>query len=302
MRFSWGQWLRSLSRPRVQPIRTTRRALRHVQLEALEDRTAPAALPAPVVGNPTVLTTSFANPQGNHPLTDAQILVDPRNPQHVVAVASYNPTAPNDTTIMAGLRFWFSTDAGTNWSLPQTINNDLDVTHFPPAGTPQRFLPVNESASLAFDTLGSFYIASNQHDAANAVGLISLHKFNFSGATPVAVDLDPVRLGANPAILYRWIGADQDPAFNPVVAVDTNVGSFTDPTTGAVQTDALASNVSKAAFVTITSGGSGYTVGDVLAIQGGTFRPGAQAQVQVTSVNGGAITGVTLVDPGIYVA
>src|SRR5262249_6403620 len=40
-------------------------------------------------------------------------------------------------------------------------------------------------------------------------------------------------------VLYRWNG--QDPAYNPVVAIDTNVASFTDA--GHTQTDTLANNV-----------------------------------------------------------
>jgi subtilisin-like proprotein convertase family protein len=50
---------------------------------------------------------------------------------------------------------------------------------------------------------------------------------------------------------------------------------------------------------TAVAGGSGYNVGDLLTVVGGT---GAAAQLQVTTVSGGAITGVELVDPGSYTA
>ncbi|HKI38793.1 MAG TPA: proprotein convertase P-domain-containing protein, partial [Gemmataceae bacterium] len=48
---------------------------------------------------------------------------------------------------------------------------------------------------------------------------------------------------------------------------------------------------------TVVTGGSGYNVGDLLTVKGGT---GTAAEFQVTTVNGGAITGVELVDPGSY--
>src|SRR5439155_9340532 len=40
----------------------------------------------------------------------------------------------------------------------------------------------------------------------------------------------------------------QDPAGHPIVAIDTNVPSFTDPVTGEVQTDTMATMVSIPAF------------------------------------------------------
>lgn len=47
------------------------------------------------------------------------------------------------------------------------------------------------------------------------------------------------------------------------------------------------------------AGGSGYVVGDILAISGGTFE--AAAQVRVATIGGGgAVTGVTVLDPGFY--
>lgn len=48
----------------------------------------------------------------------------------------------------------------------------------------------------------------------------------------------------------------------------------------------------------VDTGGSGYTVGDVLTLLGGTDV--APAKVTVASVSGGAITGVTVSDPGEY--
>ena len=49
----------------------------------------------------------------------------------------------------------------------------------------------------------------------------------------------------------------------------------------------------------IESGGSAYTVNDVLTVQGGTFT--TAAQLTVTSIDGGgAVTGVSITNPGSY--
>src|SRR5947209_13687027 len=42
--FTWTRWFRSLARPQVKPIRSTRTRRWTPRLEALEDRLAPAAL------------------------------------------------------------------------------------------------------------------------------------------------------------------------------------------------------------------------------------------------------------------
>ena len=69
------------------------------------------------------------------------------------------------------------------------------------------------------------------------------------------------------------------------------------PVLSGVQTG-LAKAAVGMATVTITSGGTGYAVGDILKISGGTSTFGAT--VKVTTVNAGVITGVTINEPGIY--
>lgn len=49
---------------------------------------------------------------------------------------------------------------------------------------------------------------------------------------------------------------------------------------------------------TVTTAGTGYVVGDILTISGGTYD--VQAQVEVTAVSGGAVTAVRLYNQGIY--
>ena len=90
----------SISRPLRQVTEATQAVIesgdlsRRVGVEALEERTLLATLPAPLVSNQTQLPTSFANPQANHPLIDAQVIIDPLDPTRMVAAASYDPTNP----------------------------------------------------------------------------------------------------------------------------------------------------------------------------------------------------------------
>jgi hypothetical protein len=52
--------------------------------------------------------------------------------------------------------------------------------------------------------------------------------------------------------------------------------------------------------VAVNNGGSGYVVGDVLTVDGGTST--VVATVEVTAVSGGAITGVRVMNQGVYTA
>ena len=71
------------------------------------------------------------------------------------------------------------------------------------------------------------------------------------------------------------------------------------PTTaGGVQATATANLSNAAATATITSGGTGYTVNDVLTFVGGTFTQASQ--VRVTAVSAGVITTISTISGGIY--
>lgn len=78
-------------------------------------------------------------------------------------------------------------------------------------------------------------------------------------------------------------------------------GSCTGPSTAWLQlSDALvaAATGNSVATVGISSGGTGYTVGDILSVVGGTGT--VTAQVEVTSVAAGVIDGVRLYNAGVY--
>ena len=277
----WSRWLRrspwarrllSSSHPQVKtPRKLPRKSL---LLETLEDRTLFAVLPAPVVSNQVALGGSGI---------DAQVVIDPLNPSKLVASASSG----------SGVLIWYSTNAGSSWNGPSTIMDVGDPSTFnAPSGAESPFAQ-NEHANLAFDRLENFYVVSAQHNANDTSGAIVLDKWNFSGGAPS-------RVGSQ-QVIYSWF--NQDPAYNPVVAVDSNLPSFTDNRTGIAetQTDTMANNLPQVTYsveneslntpgnnyntgapltqatyqlntVTIPSSfglgstGSGYTIGDYLTL------------------------------------
>jgi subtilisin-like proprotein convertase family protein len=107
--------------------------------------------------------------------------------------------------------------------------------------------------SVAFDRHDNFYIVSIQasQDGGNpgsiakieASGAVILQKFNFSGNAPtratLAATLDsngskaPAQVDTK--VLYQWV--TNNSAINPVIVVDANLRTYTDPTTGQVQLD-----------------------------------------------------------------
>jgi hypothetical protein len=66
------------------------------------------------------------------------------------------------------------------------------------------------------------------------------------------------------------------------------------PTTAGGVTATGTTTLAMQATPTITNGGTGYTVGNVLTLVGGTFAGGSAVQLTVTSVSAGVITGVTV--------
>ncbi|MFM7149625.1 MAG: hypothetical protein ACKO23_07260, partial [Gemmataceae bacterium] len=153
MRREWARWAGVSSRKTKNKSRRESAYQGRLTLEKLEDRTLPATLPLPLINNQGEIL-----PSSSTSLTDAQILIDPMNPQKLVAVASHNSTSP--TSDIPGLRIWYSINAGSSWSGPITVNNLLNPNNF---DTPQAHFTRNEGASLAFDRLNKFYVASVQN-------------------------------------------------------------------------------------------------------------------------------------------
>src|SRR5262249_38554914 len=133
--------------------------------------------------------------------------------------------------------------------------------------------------SVAFDRNENFYIVASESfrdgqvpsDPGNSSGAIVFMKYAFTDLTPVIQELTdprgttdlgaptgpplptpllpvghpfafytgPITFQAKP--LYLW--ANNDPAVNPTIVVDTNLPSFTDPITGATQNDPLSGEI-----------------------------------------------------------
>jgi hypothetical protein len=224
---------RKESRSRQDKLRRDRVASRYPHLELLEDRTLLATLPATIVTNPTIMTG--AGTQAFSP----QIAVDPLNHLHVVEVDAVTLANQNNNIIEGQ----FSTDGGQTWSaigVTGTVQGMLlDPTSF---ANPQAHYTQSYSPSIAFDRLHNFYVVSAQFngtsEATATSGAIILDKFDFSGASPSSV--------ISSKYIYQWFSTNSvnsgDPAYNPVVSVDTNSPTFMDPDTGATQTDTMANN------------------------------------------------------------
>jgi subtilisin-like proprotein convertase family protein len=120
--------------------------------------------------------------------------------------------------------------------------------------------PVAAEPSVAIDRNENVYLVWSERstdisrNSPNVEGAIVFQKFDFSSGAPIIVQIADQRgvvqgpgggAGApvlvNHRILYQYNFAD--PAVNPVVAVDNNLPTFTDPETGAVQTDPFAGEV-----------------------------------------------------------
>src|SRR5262245_24884874 len=176
-------------------------------LENLEDRTLLAVLPAAQVD-----PNSQVSLGGNNTPSIAR---DPIDPQKLVVVSSN----------VGGLRGAFSLNGGADWNSFTVGGQLLDPNS--PANAPFNYAQAT-TPSVAFDRNGSFFVVHTQHDAARTSGALVFEKFDFTGESP---DEDTFAQ----RILYQWVGAD--PVLNPVVGIDTNLRTFTDPDTGAIQTD-----------------------------------------------------------------
>lgn len=216
-----SRWSDDRSHRRSRP--RTAQGRPRLNVEALEDRTLMAVLPAAVV-----VPDSQSPLNGTH---NPSLAIDPTNPDRIVMVSGAGTDLDGSYSVTGGVD-WESLGSIRVGLLDPTspINN---LTAYPQATNP----------SVAFDRSGNFYTLHVEHDAANTRGALVLQKFTFASdsvgrPTIVAIDLDPNTFG-NHRVLYEWFGAD--PVLNPVIAVNNNLPFFRDPDTGEVQADPYAS-------------------------------------------------------------
>jgi subtilisin-like proprotein convertase family protein len=242
-------WVQRVRKP-GKGAKETRRKTAKLRLEEAEQRLAPAVMPQPTITNPGAVFITQPNPANpdpsNPPIVHSlQVAVDPTNSQRQVAVGI-------NANGLVGL---VTTNGGAKWT--NFINTALNATNDPfllrfrdPAQVEDGTNPPREasrldavSPSVAIDRNGKIYITHIQRAATGAVngtgvgaGLVLFDEYTFTGGpVPTQTDLDPNSLFSKSAILYRW-GPNDDAAFNPVVAVNNNVG-FSDPFSGLVRSD-----------------------------------------------------------------
>ena len=212
--------------------------LRRLALEALEVRSLMAVLPPATVNG----QVNLSNPAGAASLvtsneTSPSVAVDPADPRKLISVWTRNdPTAgiSNGQTPIF-VEGAYTADGGTTWNpLPGLTNLANGVPDFAQAqDRGPRYFAQATDPTVAFDRADQAYVAFSLHSGGNASGEVVLAKFDFAGMVPTGAP-------STPRPLYTWT---QDAALNPVVAVDGNVASFSDPTTGASQSDPYTGNV-----------------------------------------------------------
>ena len=259
-----------------------RRTVLEVTHNSLEPRLAPAALAAPTVDQTqvqyqpehlTALAPPATTPTFNIDYTNAQTAINPQDPlrQVVVAEATRN-YAPSGGTVYSSIVARYTTDGGTTWADFTNFGGSTVVPNVggstlirdpskDPASNPvdQLFYTQYESPTATITRDGQVYIGFIARGADSASGVVGVRRFDFSGAAPVTVNMDPqarVDLSKNASVAYRWFGG-VNVAYYPNVASNPNVGSYTDPDTLTVLNDASAT----------TSGGGGQ----VYVAWGGAF-------------------------------
>jgi subtilisin-like proprotein convertase family protein len=209
-------------------VRTTQ-----LHLLSLEERVAPAVLPPIIVnGEPVDLSNDIgANPAPSpstvEPATETSptVAVDPLNPQHAVAAWVVNdPSLGPDVTQKISVEAAITNDGGHNWNKFPVTANEIDpatLTGTTPVPYAQAIDP-----QVAIDRHGNIYLLRVETNPGNGNGAIILDVLNSQGTQTLL----------STQVIHRW-NASFDEAFNPFMALDTNVPSFTDPVTHAVQSD-----------------------------------------------------------------
>ena len=254
-------------------------------LEGLESRTLLSTIPAATA---TGVPINLSQSQGNSGVANESspiVAVDPTDTQKIVAVwvnSDPNIPSPSPNVTIEGA---YSTDGGQTWNNlvnPNTNQNIASQTQFDPNTTNPTVPYLQETnPTVGFDRSGNFYIFASYHNAGNTSGELVLEKLNYTGDTPRLTRVTNV---------YQWVPAG-DAAWEPTMAVDSNVASYTDPVTGAVQTDAHSGNV----YVAWAS----QSVAPAGNPQGANFNPDV-AELQVSSDGGVSFSAPVIVNNGGY--
>ncbi len=259
-----------------------RRTVLEVTQNTLEPRLAPAALAAPTVDQTQVqfqpehlaaLLPPATTPTFNIDYTNAQTAVSPQDPlkQVIVAEATRN-YAPSGGPFYSSVVGRYTTDGGTTWTdftnfgASTKVNGAIRDPSKDPASQPvdQLFYTQYEAPSATITRDGQVYIAFVARGTDSASGVVAARRFDFSGAAPAAVSMDPQnRADGVSSVAYRWLG-NSNAAYYPTIATNPNVGTYTDPDTGTVMNDVAAGTAGGGGQVYLAWGGthaqvSGYS-------------------------------------------
>ena len=215
-----------------------RSRLRRLALERLEARTLMATAVMPIISGQASITSNQSSTTSND--SSPSIAVDPVNPLKMVMVYTHHdPNAAQITATPYQAEAEFTVNGGKTWSpiATPTLLQDPSITDTFEQYT-QGF-----AQGVGIDQNQLLYFGVLENDSGNTSGAVVTEKYDFSSATPVPVSLNNV--------VYQWnrddsnvADASLEPSFdNFTLSVDSNAASFTDPTTGAVQTDPNAGNV-----------------------------------------------------------
>jgi subtilisin-like proprotein convertase family protein len=253
-------------------------------VEGLESRTLLATIPAPVATSSPLVNLSTPMDNGANAQEDSPVVaVDPLDPDKVVSVWVNNDTAdivaPTPQVFLEGE---YSVNAGQSWTSFSAVSLVLLDPNTTNPTVP--YLQVT-NPSVSFDRSGNFYVLSDKHNSGGTSGAIVLQKYAFTGDAPVAIRFhQPVGGSSTYNIVYQWLPAD-DLAYEPTLAVDDNIASFTDPTTGQVQTDTSSGNV----YVAWASGSVAPAIIPTAGVPFPTSLFNSNVIKMVTSTDGGQV-------------
>jgi subtilisin-like proprotein convertase family protein len=223
-----SQGTRPRTRDEARGASVKRSRLRRLALEGLEARTLLATTPIPVVTNQVAASAGVGGVNIND--SNPSIAVNPLDSNKLIAAFTDRDTSSGTTLYFA--RVTFSNDGGRSWNLAV----DQPIQSFDPTSTTGAKLQ-DTVEGVGFDRAGHAYVGVLETNNSNA-GDVVVDKYDFSGSSPTKVVIGS--FGSNS--VYSWNQAATNASLQPTVlnfslAVDGNVASFSDPLTGAVQSD-----------------------------------------------------------------
>ncbi len=234
---------RGRSRQGMLPRKARTLRQRRIDVEGLESRTLLATIPAPAItqinGTPVGPTdlTGLGNVTTDGDASSPTVAVDPYDSQKVFAawVLDGSQIVPAitipPTAVAEGA---FSNDGGTSWNGVGLVSNPI-LDPLTVNSTGVAYVQAIDP-TIGWDAKGDVYVLSTQSSSA-ADGALILQEWNFSGTSPIAVNLP------NNGIIYQWV-TGSDAATSPTLSVDygTHPSSVTTPPAG-IPNDPFVNNV-----------------------------------------------------------